>query len=298
MKENFFFGLITGSLLKGTLVIPQLELLYYTSTLAIIGLSGFVVPAIMILLSRNGGIEKVRRNKAILGALAVIILVVTPILSFTLEPIVVDAFIKGNYLGGFLLALLIAPYFPIFPILAYALLGGIIGISLARDDKKRNITLIWLIIGFAMLSIGNYLLLTFLLRFAIYNYNFVRFMQLGVYILIIIFLLRLIDLKPEEKQERIAKRLNPIIIFGRASLTIFVLEAFIATVFHVILDLIVPGWNTEAYVVLIFGLFNLAFWGAILYFWKKKDFKGSVEWMGAYVVRKLSGFRRNESENS
>ena len=77
-------------------------------------------------------------------------------------------------------------------------------------------------------------------------------------------------------------------MFGRASLTIFVFEAFIATVFHVILDLIVPGWNTEVYVVLIFGFFNLAFWYVVLYFWKKKDFKGSVEWTGGYIIKKLS----------
>ena len=293
-EGEFYFGLITGSMLERELVIPHLELLYYTSTLMIIGLSGFVVPALMIILARNGGVEKVRRNKIIFGTLAATILVITPFLSFTLEPIVEDLFINGNYLGGFLLALLISPYFPIFPIIAYALLGGILGISLATDEKKRNLTIIWLVLGFVLLSIGNYLLLTFLLRYSIYNYNFVRFMQLGVYLMIIILLLRLIDFKPEEKQERIAKKLSPIILFGRASLTIFVFEAFIATIFHIILDLIVPGWNTEAYVVLIFGFFNLAFWGIVLYFWEKKDFKGSIEWTGVYIVRKLSGFGRKE----
>jgi len=296
-EGEFFFGLVTGSLLEGTLVIPQLELLYYTSTLMIIGLSGFIVPALMIFLSRNDGIEKVRRNKFVLGILAALILIVTPFLSIILDPIIVDLFKSGNYLVGFLLALLVSPYFPIFPILAYALLGCMIGISLARDDKKRNITIIWLVFGFAMLSIGNYILLFFLIRFHFYNYNFVRFMQLGVYIMIIIILLRLIDFRPEEKQERIVKRLSPIIMFGRVSLTIFVLEAFVATVFHVILNLIAPGWNTEAYVVLIFGIFNLAFWWLLLHFWQKKDFKGSVEWMGIYIVRKLTSSGRKEGDN-
>jgi len=293
-EGDFLFGLVTGSLLEGTLVVPQLELLYYTSTLAIIGLSGFIVPALMILLSRKGGIEKVRRTKFIFGTLAAVILVATPFLSIVLDPIVVDLFVSGNYLLGFLLALLVSPYFPIFPIVAYALLGGIIGISLARDEKKRNITIIWLVFGFVMLSIGNYILIAALTRFHFYNYNFVRFMQLGVYIMIIIVLLRLVDLKSEEKQEKIAKKFSPVIMFGRASLTIFVLEAFLATIFHVILNLIIPGWNTEAYVVLIFGIFNLAVWWIILHFWQKKDFKGSVEWMGGYIVRKLSGFGRKE----
>ena len=295
--DNYLFGIITGSLLEGTLVVPQLELLYYTSTLAIIGLSGFIVPTLMILLSRKGGIEKVRRTKLIFGTLAAIILVITPFLSIFLDPIVVDLFVSGNYLLGFLLALFVSPYFPIFPILAYALLGGIIGISLARDEKRRNITITWIVVGFVMLSIGNYILISALTRFSFYNYNFVRFMQLGVYIMIIIILLRLVDLKPEEKQEKIAKRFSPVIMFGKASLTIFVLEAFLATIFHVILNLIIPGWNTEPFVVLIFGIFNLAVWWIILHFWQKKDFKGSVEWMGVYVVRKLSGFGRKEDEN-
>jgi len=295
--DNYLYGIITGSLLEGTLVIPQLELLYYTSTLAIIGLSGFIVPTLMILLSRKGGIEKVRRIKIIFGTLAAIILITTPFLSILLDPIVVDLFVSGNDLLGFLLALLVSPYFPIFPILAYALLGGIIGISLARDEKKRNITITWLVIGFALLSIGNYILISALTRFSFYNYNFVRFMQLGVYIMIIIILIRVIDLKPLEKQEKIAKKFKPVIMFGRASLTIFVFEAFLATIFHVILNLIIPGWNTEPFVVLLFGIFNLAVWWIILHFWQKKDFKGSIEWMGGYVVRKLSGFGRKEEDN-
>ena len=297
-EGDFLFGLVTGSLLEGTLVVPQLELLYYTSTLMIIGLSGFVVPTLMILLSRKGGIEKVRRTKIIFGTLAAVILIGTPFLSISLDPIVVDLFISGNYLLGFLLALLVSPYFPIFPIIAYALLGGIIGISLARNEKKRNITIIWLVFGFALLSIGNYILLSALIRFSFYNYNFVRFMQLGVYIMIIIVLLRLVDLKSEEKQEKIAKKFSLVIMFGRASLTIFVFEAFLATIFHVILNLIIPGWNTEPLVVLIFGIFNLAVWWIILHFWQKKDFKGSVEWMGGYVVRKLSGFGRKEETDA
>jgi len=296
-EGEFLFGLVTGSLLEGTLIVPQLELLYYTSTLAIIGISGFVVPALMILLSRKGGIEKVRRTKFIFGALAAVFLIVTPFLSIILDPIVVDLFVSGNYLLGFLLALLVSPYFPIFPILAYALLGGIIGISLARDEKKRNVTIIWLLFGFLMLSIGNYILISALTRFHFYNYNFVRFMQLGVYIMIIIILLRLVDLKSEEKQEKIAKRFSPVIMFGRASLTIFVLEAFLATIFHVILNLINPLWNSEPVVVLIFGIFNLAVWWIILHFWQKIDFKGSVEWMGVYVIRKLSGSGRKEEIN-
>jgi len=295
--DNYLYGIITGSLLEGTLVIPQLELLYYTSTLAIIGLSGFIVPTLMILLSRKGGIEKVRRTKFIFGTLAAVILIATPFLSILLDPIVVDLFVSGNDLLGFLLALLVSPYFPIFPILAYALLGGIIGISLARDEKKRNITITWLVIGFALLSIGNYILISALTRFSFYNYNFVRFMQLGVYIMIIIILIRVIDLKPQEKQEKIAKKFSPVIMFGRASLTIFVLEAFLATIFHVILNLIIPGWNAEPFVVLIFGIFNLAVWWVILHFWQKKDFKGSVEWMGGYVIRKLSGFGRKEDND-
>ena len=295
--DNYLYGIITGSLLEGTLVIPQLELLYYTSTLAIIGLSGFIVPTLMILLSRKGGIEKVRRIKFIFGTLAAIILIATPFLSILLDPIVVDLFVSGNDFLAFLLALLVSPYFPIFPILAYALLGGIIGISLARDEKKRNITITWLIIGFALLSIGNYILISALTRFSFYNYNFVRFMQLGVYLMIIIILIRMIDLKPQEKQEKIAKKFSPVIMFGKVSLTIFVFEAFLATIFHVILNLIIPGWNAEPFVVLLFGVFNLAAWWVILHFWQKKDFKGSIEWMGVYVVRKLSGFGRKEEDN-
>jgi hypothetical protein len=29
-------------------------------------------------------------------------------------------------------------------------------------------------------------------------------------------------------------------------------------------------------------------WGIILFFWKKKNFKGSLEWLGAQIVKKAS----------
>ena len=295
-EGDFYYGFVTGSLRLKEFYVPQLELFYYTSTLMIIGLSGFVVPVLMILLFRNGGIEKIRRNKTILGVLAAIILVLTPILSILLEPIGTDAFLNGNYFTGFLIALLVNPYFPIFPILAYAILGGILGISLARGEKKRNITITWSLVGFVFLSIGNTLLISALRR-GFYNFNFVRFMQLGTYFMIIILLLNLIDFKPKEKQEKIVKNFAPVMRFGRTSLTIFVLEAFVAAIFHFIYDLIVPGWNDELIMVLLFGVFNLALWWVILLFWEKKEFKGSIEWLGGQIIRKLSGTTSKKTQD-
>jgi len=122
-------------------------------------------------------------------------------------------------------------------------------------------------------------------------------MQLGTYFMIIILLLNLIDFKPKEKQEKIVKNFTPVMRFGRTSLTIFVLEAFVAAIFHFIYDLIVPGWNGELIMVLLFGVFNLALWWVILLFWEKKEFKGSIEWLGGQIIRKLSGTTSKKTQD-
>lgn len=289
IRGEFHYGMFTGWLRMGEFHIPSLELMILAAgTLGIIGISGFTVTILLALLFRNGGIEKMRRNKIVLGVFGTLILGISVFSPFVLTPIMYDAFDNGNYFLALILALLIANQFPIFPILGFAIFGTILGLQLAGEEDEKRILRCWLRFALLIAIIGFVLLITFLFQ-GLFNMNFIRFIQLGFYFFVIIILLKTIDFKTEEKQEKILKRTTPILRFSRVSLTIFILETAIAEIFHFFLDYLIPGWTSNIFMILIFGVFNLALWWIILIFWEKKDFKGSIEWIGARIVQILSG---------
>ena len=205
-----------------------------------------------------------------------------------------DALYKNNYPLAISLGYLINRDIPIFPILSFAIYGSILGLSLARGEDKHNIIKHWLIFAMIIITIGVILLSIFLPLF-LYAWNAVKFIQLGVYFLIIIVLLYTIDFKPKDKQEKKVKNTSLIMWFGRTSLTILVLEVPLAEIFRLILSLFYPGWVNDFIACLLFGFFNLIIWGIILFFWKNKNFKGSLEWTGAQLVKKAArGTKKNK----
>lgn len=285
------YGLFIALLRGAPIGSPSKAALLYAGPLPIIGISGLVVPFLIYLLLRKQGKEKIKRNKIILNVIATTILILSIFLPSLLGPIMYDALDNNNFPLAISLGYLIHRDFPIFPILSFAIYGSSLGLSLAREENKRSIIKRWLIFASVIITIGV-ILLTIALSFQIEAWNFVRFIQLGVYFLIIVGLLYAVDFKSEDKQQKILKNLTPIIWFGRTSLTILVLEVPLAEIFRLILSLIYPGWVNDLLACLLFGLFNLAIWGIILFFWKNKNFRGSLEWIGAQLVKQSSKNRK------
>ena len=290
IRGEFYYGMYIGSLRFNTVYFPKLELvILVTSTLIIIGISGLVVTVLSALMFRNDGIEKLRRNKRIFGILSVIILTLSAFLPFILIPMMYNAFDNGNYVLAVVLALLVADYFPIFPILGFAFFGAILGLQLAAGEDQKKITNFWLRFCLIIVIIGV-LLVAISISQGLFNFNFIRFIQLGFYFFIIVILLKTFDFQTEEKQEKRVRKTTPILRFGRVSLTIFVFETVIATTINFfIIDYLIPGWNNEIIFILLIGVFNLALWWVILIFWEKKNFKGSIEWISAQLVKKVAG---------
>ena len=288
------YGILIALLRGVPLAAPSKTGLVYTGPLPIIGISGLVVPILIYILLRKQGKEKTKRNKIILSIIATTILVLSIFLPPLLEPIMYDALDNNNFTLAITIGYLINRDFPIFPILSFAIYGSILGLSLARGEHKQNIIRIWLIFALIIITFGGISLLI-ALSFNLFAWNFVRFIQLGVYFLIIVGLLTGIDFKHEDKQERILKKVTPIMWFGRTSLTILVLEVPLAEIFRVFLNMIYSGWVNDIFACTLFGLFNLGIWGIILYFWKNISFKGSLEWCGARLVKMASKSRKGGS---
>jgi len=281
------YGFLIALLRGAPIVSPSKEALLYAGPLPIIGISGLVVPILIYFLIRKQKDENLKRVKMILGIIATTILVLSIFLHPILEPIMYDALDNNNFPLAIGLGYLIHRDFPIFPILSFAVYGSILGLSLAKGEDKPKIAKLWLRFA-AIIILSGVVFLVISLSFGFYAWNFVRFIQLGVYFLILVALLSAIDFKHEDKQKKILERYTPVMWFGRTSLTILVLEVPLAEIFRLILSLIYPGWVNDLFTCVLFGLFNLVMWGIILFLWEKIKFKGSLEWLGAQLVKKAS----------
>lgn len=295
IRGEFYYGLYTGWLRSRTFHTPGLEIfLLASSTLIIIGISGFVVTALLALMFRNDGIKKVRRNKNIFGLLGVIILALSAFLPYIFIPMMYDAFDNGNYVLALVLALLVADYFPIFPILGFAFFGAVMGLQLAAGEDQKKISNYWLKFCLIIIIIGI-VLVAISISQGLFNFNFIRFIQLGFYFFIIVILLKTFDFQTEEKLEKRVRKTTPLLRLGRVSLTIFVFETVIAaTINFFIIDYLIPGWKNNILFILLIGVLNLALWWVLLIYWEKKNFKGSIEWIGTQLVKKITGKSTNK----
>lgn len=118
-------------------------------------------------------------------------------------------------------------------------------------------------------------------------------------------LLKHFDYCTEERKQKSASRMRPILRFGTLSLTVFVCETPVHTVFakaiHVLSGGPVPDmadiqpdfFMTHPPVWIAYGIFMILFWSVILKLWEKCGYRFSLEWL---LVKAMSPFRKIRSE--
>ena len=202
------------------------------------------------------------------------------------------------------LALLVNDPNPVFPFLAYGLLGAVVGVSLVRHERRAQLyrrlgvigAVLILLGGGGLLSLGGLILAD---REGIWGqsplyFSSLSYLLLGLFALLLLLLLAVLD--PGDGAARAAWRpraLRPVIRFGRMSLTIFLLEGIVAMILRVGLDAIVPGWNASLAAVLAFALINLWLWHFVLIGWARIDYRFSVEWCLAHLRGATSSAARS-----
>jgi hypothetical protein len=117
-----------------------------------------------------------------------------------------------------------------------------------------------------------------------------RMNQLGFFLFLYWVLLSAVDFATGPSKERILRFFYPARVFGMVSLTVFFCEPILAEILRKAWDMVFPGWTEQLVPVVIFGLFCLMIWWFILMIWYRTvKFAGSLEWLGASVVRMISG---------
>lgn len=107
-------------------------------------------------------------------------------------------------------------------------------------------------------------------------------LELGIFLLLLsVFLLAF------RKAPRIKAKIPLILWFSRLSLTIYLLETLVSELLGKAGHLFFAGWNQTINGCLVFGAINVALWVVILFFWRKIDFRYSLEYFWVKGFRKL-----------
>ncbi len=187
------------------------------------------------------------------------------------------------------LALLVNDPNPIFPFFAYGLLGAVVGVALVREEPRAGLYRTLGRVGLLLVAVGGTGLaalggLVLADREGIWGQSPIYFASLsyvllGIFAWLLVGLLAWLDPGVESQRRPFRPRaLQPLLRFGRSSLTIFLLEGILGMLLRVALDRVSPGWNVSLAAVCAFGVANVVAWHFLLVQWERFGFRYSMEW--------------------
>jgi hypothetical protein len=218
------------------------------------------------------------------------VLVLASWIRIPLYPVVEQAVKKPDLLTAFMGSALINKNDPLLPYLGFALIGAAMGHAFSQPVPRRRLwlsaglfALVWLAAG----VIGYIALPDTMLERSVDEMWFaIIVMQVGLFSFILLFLWRFTDARSGvERAPR--DRVGLISLCGRLSLTIFIWETPIRSLYAMLWDRVFPGWSGNIPVVLLFGLSMALVWMAAVRLWNQARFIGSVEWMVGRIYSAL-----------
>lgn len=265
--------LVAGSIRQARLVLPEISKYFEGSSLSIIALNLIVVSSLVSLLMRGRGFDKDLRNYLALAVSGTLIM----LLSFVRVPLypLMDNFIYSNqYLPAALFSFFVANPYPAVPYLAYGLFGSLLGLIIFKHQfgilKKMILPL-----GSVFLVYGLWGMSQFekTISKADYFWYFKTHFELGLFLVVLTLILLIF-----QNTKKPAGILTIPYWFSRVCLTVYLFETFISEILRMPLLTLVFGWDQTINGCLMFGGLNIIIWTLILYLWKKKDFKYSLEY--------------------
>ena len=278
MNNSILVELIRNGRLTGL----NLERLFYVDSLVMIGCNILLVSLVWILLLK---IRQLRPG--VLLALSGIVMAVS-LLRLPLYPYYLEQVANRNWLQVLLLFWLVNKNNPVLPFLAFGLLGSWLGLRLEEGRSAR----LPLFLGLACFAagMGLYVFLpdTMLQRAIDLKWYSIMLAQLGLFILLILGAVRLID----QRKSKQAKASGNAILrffqrFSSGGLTAFFWESIVAALVWRLLTLIWPDLQLDIAGSLLFGLILALCWGIALIFWEKASYRGTIEYLYGWLVRRL-----------
>lgn len=271
----------------GSLSFPDTAKLFEGSSLSTIAINLIVISLLNYALLRKNGIDREMRNYSIL-LVSGFLLMIFSYVRISWYPVFQNAIEEGNtgmaLAGSFLLA---NPY-PLLPYLAYGLFASAAALMFYRQRRKLIIR-VYVPLGLLLLLYGILGAIRHdkTISTPDYFWYFKTHFELGIFLLLLTWVLL-----RKKTLYKITARLALIRWFSRISLTVYLLETMISELLGQAAHLLVPGWNQTINGCLLFGAVNVLFWAGVLFFWRKVDFRYSLEYfwvLGFKHMGKASG---------
>ncbi len=290
-REAGFFrmSLIPGLIRTGEVVWPSLNRIAHASTLIMIGwciiLNGLVL--FFLFRHKKNDEENFTKKYIIIASLATLVTFLG-LLRIPLYPIVKQAIIDNKVMISILLGYLVNQYYPILPYWGFSLFGLLIGIAYQRNELQKigkyitSLAGLWFILGLI-----GYITLedTMLQRIVdLQEFSFELF-QLGIFILLLLGMIKVFDLTNVKKKAQRARFTRPIRRFGSVTLSLLMLEPVIVEVFRILFSLFIVEWYMNMGLCFIFSTFIVIFWAIAIKIWEIIEYKFGFEWITSQMLR-------------
>jgi hypothetical protein len=291
VEGNHQYALLPGWIANGRFPPIYAERAFYSTTLSMIAWNLLLTGPLLSVLLSKGGLERIKRPGAVLGALGAAIMALSRA-RIPLYPWAVEAVEQGNTWAAIPLGFLIGKNNPILPYWGFGLFGTWLGLALARSAAGRRalhpfvwIGLLWLVAGL----VGLFALPTTMLEREVDLYwYFIMLFQLGLFLLLVGAALFAVDFW-DNRPPALMRALKPVRRLGTVSLSIFIGETVISQLLVKLVDALFRGWGLNIGLCLTFGALNALLWLGIVALWARFDFQYSMEWL---TVRVYALFRR------
>lgn len=307
-----------GMFTNGFFNIFNYKIRYYADTLDAIALTGIVVPVFILLLLEKSQAEKQKsvQNNSVnrkniqriylgMTIITLIWFVFTPVVHALTEPVLNFSSKHNLKLPLILWSKLTAGRFRLFPILGFGYAGAVIGAAIHTGGRYKNIRKYAGI--FFLITLAMFLLWLWLTDNPIVNVAsddipvMMQVLNLGAMTFATVLMLGRFDYcKPEKRQRRIERSLW-VRKFSIVSLTIYVMEFFLArgvywlfeqfwdNAVSLVNQVPVLVWNVTQ--IFVFIIVICLLWIIIVPFWQKVDFMFSLEW---FMIKADALFRHNK----
>ena len=326
IDNSFLYSGYFGSSLRTgswTNTYPLWRGFFEMGTLRIIAWSIIISSILLYFLLKDGGIEKYRRNMIVFGSLAIVILIASQFVHNAVDninwiipsnlPPGIDLGIDPSWPGvdfqalnasfkSWILAIFAGDIEPIFPYLATAFIGAMIGLTLSRKEQNKRMPLYGTLAGVGTMALGGLFIALGYVSFGnerppLGNY----FVMFGAQICTMFIFLWLVEFRGKAEQFGNNGFVKHFRLWGMISLSIYVLQIYellprfiVGSIYNLIFY---PQINmvagsafglSEEYKTLIFAVIAILFFELLVYLWSKVNFYLSFEWCITKTVSQIT----------
>jgi hypothetical protein len=289
MNNSIFVDLIRNGIFKGF----NLDRILYVDSLVMIGLNIFLLGSIFFGIQKTTKAGEYKKQAGFYLGFGLVFFVLSLIRVF-LYDVYLNALAEKNYGWVLILNWLVNKNNPILPYLSFGLFGAWIATLLIGESWKTIVRKV-IPISLVLLVIGIFLYVklpdTMLERSIDFKWFAIMTAQLGLFMLMLLFALRIFDFSPKTtgSSKKMGFLTKFIYRFGIAGLTAFFFESIVSACIYRVLTLIVPNLKLNLVGSLVYGFALALSWGVALMLWEKKQYKFGLEYWYCRILLKFGG---------